>query len=242
MHGSLAANRALLSALKAKLSKSASGVDFAVFSPYPYLQQLQTELAGSALGWGAQNLSEHDAGAFTGEVAGGMLRDFGCRYVLVGHSERRQLYGESDTRVAEKFGAAQRAGLTPVLCIGETLEQREQGDTESVLARQLDAVLKSAGVGALAAAVLAYEPVWAIGTGKNAAPAQAQSVHEYVRGLVSAKDKAVGEKLTILYGGSMKPGNARDLLAQPDVDGGLIGGASLVAEDFLQICEAALTT
>lgn len=240
MHGSLAANRALLNALKAKLSKPVSGVDFAVFSPYPYLQQLQAELSGSVFGWGAQNLSEHDAGAFTGEVSGGMLRDFGCRYVLVGHSERRQLFGESDSRVAEKFAAAQRAGLTPVLCIGETLEQREQGDTESVLARQLESIFKSAGVAAFGGAVLAYEPVWAIGTGKNATPAQAQSVHEFVRGLVSAKGKAVGEKLTILYGGSMKPGNARDLLAQPDVDGGLIGGASLVAEDFLQICEAAL--
>jgi triosephosphate isomerase len=241
MHGSLAANRALLTALKAKLAKPAAGVDYAVFSPFPYLQQLQAELTGSAIGWGAQNVSEHDTGAFTGEVSGTMLRDFGCRYVLVGHSERRQLYDESDARVAEKFAAAQRAGLTPVLCIGETLQQREQGDTEVVLARQLDAVLKSAGVAALGGAVLAYEPVWAIGTGKNATPAQAQSAHEYVRGLVAAKDKAVGEKVTILYGGSMKPGNARDLLAQPDVDGGLIGGASLVAEDFLQICEAAVT-
>lgn len=239
MHGGLAANKALLAALKAGL-KSRQGLEFAVFAPFPYLPQLQAELSGSALAWGAQTLSEHDTGAFTGEVSGAMLREFGCRYVLVGHSERRQLFGESDAQVADKFAAAQRTGLTPVLCVGETLEQRERGDMETVLARQLEAVLKLQGVAALERAVVAYEPVWAIGTGRTATPEQAQAAHEYIRALVAAKDREVADRLAILYGGSMKPGNARDLLVRPDVDGGLIGGAALVAEDFMQICNVAI--
>jgi triosephosphate isomerase len=214
-------------------------VAHAVCPPFPYLHQVATALAGSSIQWGAQNLSEHDAGAYTGEVSGAMLKDFGCRYAIVGHSERRTLYAEDDRRVAAKFDAAQRAGLTPILCVGETLQQREAGDTETVLARQMQAVLAQAGVKAFANAVLAYEPVWAIGTGKTATPEQAQSAHAFLRGLVRKQDAGLAEGLTILYGGSVKAGNAVELFALPDVDGGLIGGASLVAEDFIAICEAA---
>ncbi|OGA20107.1 MAG: triose-phosphate isomerase [Betaproteobacteria bacterium RIFCSPLOWO2_12_FULL_63_13] len=240
MHGSLAANQALLDALKARLG-SRDGIGYAVCSPFPYLYQVATSLAGSAISWGAQNLSEHDVGAYTGEVSGAMLREFGCRYVIVGHSERRGLYGETDQQVAAKFMAAQRAGLTPILCVGETLEQRDRGDTQAVVGRQLEAVLNSAGVSAIENAAIAYEPVWAIGTGKTATPAQAQGAHEYIRGLVAGRDKSLAAGLSILYGGSVKPDNARELFAMPDVDGGLIGGAALVADDFVAICEAGAT-
>jgi triosephosphate isomerase len=234
MHGSLRANAGLLDALKAGLRNS-DGVMVAVCAPFPYLGQLSSALAGSAIAWGAQNVSEHDSGAYTGEVSGAMLVEFGCRYAIVGHSERRALYGEDDARVAAKFVAARRAGLTPILCVGETLEQRERGETESVVGRQLDAV----GAAALSGAVLAYEPVWAIGTGRNAAPQQAQEVHAFLRARVAARDKALADGLTILYGGSVKPGNAKELFAMPDIDGGLIGGASLSAPDFIAICAAA---
>jgi triosephosphate isomerase (TIM) len=234
MHGSLRANAGLLDALKAGLRNS-DGVMVAVCAPFPYLGQLSSALAGSAIAWGAQNVSEHDSGAYTGEVSGAMLVEFGCRYAIVGHSERRALYGEDDARVAAKFVAARRAGLTPILCVGETLEQRERGETESVVGRQLDAV----GAGALSGAVLAYEPVWAIGTGRNATPQQAQEVHAFLRACVAARDKALANGLTILYGGSVKPGNAKELFAMPDIDGGLIGGASLSAPDFIAICAAA---
>jgi triosephosphate isomerase (TIM) len=240
MYGSLAANQALLGALKARLSKK-EGVRYAICAPYPYLYQVAAALAGSAVSWGAQNLSEHDVGPYTGEVSGAMLREFDCRYVLVGHSERRALYSETDQQVAGKFMAAQRAGLTPILCVGETLEQRERGDTESVVSRQLETVLNAAGVAALANAVLAYEPVWAIGTGKTASPGEAQAVHGFIRALVAKRDKGLAAEVAVLYGGSVKPGNARDLFAMPDVDGGLIGGASLVADDFVAICEAVTT-
>jgi triosephosphate isomerase len=169
-----------------------------------------------------------------------MLRDVGCRYVIVGHSERRALFGERDAQVAAKFAAAQRVGLMPILCVGETLAEREQGATEEVVGRQLRAVTDVAGVGALADAVVAYEPVWAIGTGRTASPAQAQAAHAFIRAQVGAADRAVAARLALLYGGSVKPGNARELFAMPDVDGGLIGGASLVAEDFLAICRAAM--
>ena len=238
MHGNLGANQALLEALHAGLPRDA-GVAYAVCPPFPYLSQVASVLADSGIRWGGQNLSEHDSGAYTGEVSGAMLKDFGCRYVIVGHSERRTLYGEDDARVAAKFDAAQRVGLTPILCVGETLAQREAGDTEAVLARQMQAVLGRAGVKAFANAVVAYEPVWAIGTGKTATPDQAQSAHAFLRGLVRGQDDALGLGLTILYGGSVKPGNARELFALPDVDGGLIGGASLVAGDFITICAAA---
>jgi len=234
MHGGLAANRALLAALKA--APTVKGCEMAVFAPFPYLAQAQAELEGSAVNWGAQTLSEHASGAYTGEVAGTMLREFGCRYVLAGHSERRQLYGESNAAVAQKFVAAQGAGLVPVLCVGETLQQREQGQTDTVVGQQLDAVLEVAGVAALQQAVVAYEPVWAIGTGRNATPEQAQMVHEFIRARVAGRDRATAEQLRILYGGSVKPGNARELLSQPDVDGALVGGASLQAEEFGGIC------
>jgi len=239
MHGSLAANQRLLEAVKGGAS-SAAGVEIAVCVPFPYLQQAANALASSPVAWGAQTLSEHDSGAFTGEVSGAMLRDLGCRYVIVGHSERRALFGERDAQVAAKFVAAQRVGLMPILCVGETLEEREQGATEEVVGRQLRVVIDVAGVGALADAVIAYEPVWAIGTGRTASPEQAQAVHAFIRALVGAADSAVGTRLPVLYGGSVKPGNARELFAMPDVDGGLIGGASLVAEDFLAICRAAM--
>jgi triosephosphate isomerase len=238
MHGSLVANARLLEALKAGLPH-AEGLDCAVCAPFPYLAQVSQALSASRIAWGAQNVSEHDSGAYTGEVSGAMLKEFGCRFAIVGHSERRGLYGEDDGRVAAKFLAARRAGLTPILCVGETLEQRDRGETENVVGRQLDAVLAAAGVAALADAVLAYEPVWAIGTGRNATPQQAQDVHAFIRARLGASDRALAGNVTILYGGSVKPGNARELFAMPDVDGGLIGGASLVAEDFIAICAAA---
>jgi triosephosphate isomerase len=238
MHGSRSANAGLLDALKASL-KTSAGVVHAVCAPFPYLEQVSAALAGSAIVWGAQTLSEHDSGAYTGEVSGAMLKEFGCRFVIVGHSERRTLYGEDDRRVAAKFVAARRAGLTPILCVGETLGQRERGETESVVGRQLDAVVGAAGASALADAVLAYEPVWAIGTGRNDTPQQAQDVHAFVRARLAARDGALAGNLTILYGGSVKAANAAELFAMPDIDGGLIGGASLVAVDFIAICAAA---
>ncbi len=237
MHGSLAENEALLTGLLAGVPTVK--VDVAVCVPFPYLAQVQARLSGSPIAWGAQNLSQHGKGAFTGEVSAAMLRDFGCKYVIVGHSERRSLYGETDQVVAEKFEAAQAAGLVPILCVGETLSEREAGITETVVARQLDAVIAKSGVGALADAVVAYEPVWAIGTGKTATPQQAQQVHAFIRSKIAALDPAVAQGLRIQYGGSMKANNAAELLAQPDIDGGLIGGASLVADEFLAICRAA---
>jgi triosephosphate isomerase len=197
--------------------------------PYPYLQQASERLAGTGIALGAQNVSEHAQGAYTGEVSAAMLLEFGCRYVIVGHSERRQLYGESDGQVAAKFAAARKAGLAPILCVGETLEEREAGRTEVVVGRQLDAVMKTT---TFETAILAYEPVWAIGTGRNATPEQAQAVHAFLRAKVPQGTR-------ILYGGSMKPANAAGLLAMPDIDGGLIGGASLVADDFIAILHAA---
>jgi triosephosphate isomerase len=235
MHGSLADNAALLAAIKPALA----GIEAAVCVPFPYLAQAQAALAGSSIAWGAQNLSEQPKGAFTGEVSAAMLLDFGCRYVIVGHSERRSLYGETDAVVAKKYLAAQAAGLTPILCVGESLEERESGVTENVVARQLDAVIEAAGVASLAKAVVAYEPVWAIGTGKTATPEQAQAVHAFIRGRIAARDKGVAEGLTIQYGGSVKAANAAELMAQPDIDGGLIGGASLIADEFAAICKAA---
>jgi len=235
MHGGLAENAALIAAISAALGR----LEAVVCVPYPYLSQVQSALAGSAIAWGAQNLSEHAKGAFTGEVSAGMLTDFGCRYVIVGHSERRNLYGESDAVVARKYLAAQAAGLIPILCVGESLQERESGVTEQVVARQLDAVIEAAGIGSFARAVVAYEPVWAIGTGKTATPAQAQAVHAFIRGKLAAIDSAVANGLTIQYGGSVKATNAAELMAQPDIDGGLIGGASLIAEEFVAICRAA---
>ncbi len=225
MHGNLAANRALLEAIVAGVP----GVECAVCVPYPYLAQVAERLRGTRVAWGAQNVSEHASGAYTGEVSAAMLGEFGCRYVLVGHSERRQLYGESDARVAAKFVAARDAGITPILCVGETLEEREAGRTQDVVARQLDAALARGGIGN---AVVAYEPVWAIGTGRTASPEQAQEVHGFLR-------RRLTETTRILYGGSVKPDNAAAIFAMPDVDGGLIGGAALKAQDFIAICRAA---
>jgi triosephosphate isomerase len=208
--------------------------------PFVYLAAVRQWLDGSAIELGAQDVADKPgSGAYTGEVSGQMLRDVGCSHVIVGHSERRALYGESDTVVATKFKAAQAAGLVPIACVGETLEQREAGETRAVIERQMAAVLDAAGVRAFAKAVVAYEPVWAIGTGKTASPEQAQEVHAFIRGMVAARDATIAAGLSILYGGSVKGGNARTLFAMPDIDGGLVGGASLVATEFLEIFRAA---
>ncbi len=237
MFGRLARNQVLLEGVLAGV-RDLNNTDCAVCVPYLYLAQAKSLLQGSNVAWGAQNLSHHDEGAYTGEVAGGMLVEFGCKYVLIGHSERRGLYHESDEAVAMKFDAALKAGLKPVLCVGETLDEREAGITEEVVARQLDAILNRVGVKALEKAVVAYEPVWAIGTGKTASPDQAQAVHAFIRQRVAKLDGQVAQGLCILYGGSVKAANASELFAKADIDGGLIGGASLVAEDFVAICQA----
>jgi triosephosphate isomerase len=197
-------------------------------------------LKGSPITLGAQDVADRaGSGAFTGEVSGEMLREVGCTYAIVGHSERRALYGDTDAVVAAKFGAAQKAGLVPILCVGETLGEREAGETEQVVRRQVAAVLGAAGVGAFAKAVIAYEPVWAIGTGKTASPEQAQQVHAFIRAMIAAQDATIAAGLSILYGGSVKGANARSLFAMADIDGGLVGGASLVASEFLEIFRAA---
>lgn len=237
MHGSLAVNAVLLDAVRGGAANLAAEV--AVCVPYPYLHQARAALEGTPVAWGAQDVSEHAQGAYTGEVSAAMLADFACRYAIVGHSERRSYYGDTDAVVAAKFEAAQAAGLTPILCVGETLEERERNVTADVVARQMDAVVSRCGVASLARAVVAYEPVWAIGTGRTATPEQAQEVHALIRRRVAGADSGVADGLRILYGGSMKPGNAKELMAQPDIDGGLIGGAALVAADFLAICAAA---
>ncbi|MFC0666309.1 triose-phosphate isomerase [Azotobacter chroococcum] len=238
MNGNLAANRALLDELLPQLAVL-EGVDLAVCPPFPYLAQVGALLEGSGAALGAQNLHTAEKGAFTGEIGAGMLKELGCRYVLVGHSERRSLYGECDEMVAEKFAAALRAGLVPVLCVGETQTQRRQGQTEQVVSAQLQAVLRRAGIQGIAAGVIAYEPVWAIGTGETASPEQAQAVHRHIRGLLGEFDRERAEATAILYGGSVKADNAQALFAQPDIDGGLIGGASLEAAAFAAICQAA---
>ncbi len=237
MHGNLAANEALLGAVLG--SVAGAGVEIAVCVPFPYLAQVQARLAGSAIGWGAQDVSAHASGAYTGEVSAAMLAEFGCRYAIVGHSERRALHGETDVQVAAKYAAALGAGLTPILCVGETLAERDGGVTEQVVGRQFAAVADAVGAQGLAAGVVAYEPVWAIGTGRTATPEQAQAVHAYLRGAAARRDAGVASGLRILYGGSMKPANARELLAMADVDGGLIDGAALVAADFAAIVAAA---
>ncbi len=215
------------------------GVQVLVLPPLPYLGDLVEGFGATALAFGAQDVSSNEKGAYTGEVSAAMLVDVGATHGLVGHSERRQYHHESSELVARKFVAAIHAGLTPVLCVGETLEQREAGQTEQVIAAQLAPVLDLAGVEAFARAVVAYEPVWAIGTGRTATPAQAQAVHAFIRGEVAKRDARIADSLPLLYGGSVKPDNAAELFSQPDVDGGLVGGASLVAEDFLAIARAA---
>jgi triosephosphate isomerase len=235
MNGSLAVNAALMDSLKQGLGHT--DCEIAVCAPAPYLAQLQSLLSGSLIAIGAQDLSVHTSGAFTGEVSGAMLREFGVRYVLVGHSERRQYHGESDDMVARKAQAALANGITPVVCVGETLAQREAGETEAVVRRQLAAVVQRNGH-CLSEIVLAYEPVWAIGTGHTASPAQAQAVHAVLRAQLLAATTAAA-RISILYGGSMNAANAAELLAQADIDGGLVGGASLNAADFLGIVACA---
>ena len=219
-------------------SSSDGAADLAVFPPFAYLAQAESMLTGSHIHWGGQTLNPNPKGAHTGETSGGMLKDMGCRYVLVGHSERRSLYGESDHDIALRFKAALDAGLEPVLCVGETLEEREAEETEAVVARQLDAVLEHVGIDAFANSIIAYEPVWAIGTGLTATPEQAQAVHAFIRDKLSALNGIIADQLRILYGGSVKGSNAAELFAQGDIDGGLVGGASLTVEDFLAIYSA----
>ena len=236
MHGGLPENQVLLDKVAAaKLSRAI----VVVCVPYPYLAQAQSALAGSKAAWGAQNVSQYPKGAFTGEVSAGMLREFGCRYAIVGHSERRQLFGEDDATVALKAAAVLAEGMAPVICVGETLAERERGITEEVVGRQLNVVADRIGPAGLKASVLAYEPVWAIGTGKTATRDQAQAVHAFLRGMLAGRDKSIAGTMPILYGGSVKAANAAELFGMQDVDGGLVGGASLVAEEFLAICRAA---
>jgi triosephosphate isomerase len=238
MHGGLSDNATLLSAVREGAGNLHS-TQVAVCVPFPYLFQAQHVLSGSRAQWGAQTVSQYVKGAHTGEVSAAMLREFGCTYVIVGHSERRSLYHEDDDAVAARFGAAREAGLVPILCIGESLAQREAGVTESIVAGQLAVVLERFGVGAFDLAVIAYEPVWAIGTGRTASPEQAQAVHAFLRNRVAQADPAVAQRVRILYGGSVKASNAAQLFAMDDIDGGLIGGASLAADEFMAICRAA---
>lgn len=236
MNGSRAANDALLAGITTGSVVLDGATELVVCPPTVYLDSVGAALRDSGIALGAQNLCEQqDPGAFTGEIHGGMLKELGCQYVIVGHSERRALYAEDDARVAQKFVVAQKLGLTPILCVGETLEQRDAGDAENVLARQLGAVLEHAGIAAFANAVIAYEPIWAIGTGRTATPEQAQAVHVFLRGELDSRDATIAGSTRILYGGSVKPGNAAALFSCIDIDGGLVGGASLKAADFLAI-------
>lgn len=238
MHGSLPENKALLDRVAAAAG-ALGNARAAVCVPFPYLAQAQAVLAGSKVAWGGQNVSQHSKGAFTGEVSAGMLREFGCRYVIVGHSERRQLFGEDDVTVALKARAVLAEGMVPIVCVGETLAQRDQNITQDVVGAQLGVVAERLGTEGLKMCVLAYEPVWAIGTGKTATPGQAQTVHAYLRELLAARDATLAATVPILYGGSVKGANAAELFGMRDVDGGLIGGAALVAEEFIAICRAA---
>jgi triosephosphate isomerase len=238
MFGSRAFTRSLVSGLAAEFAGGAP-CGIAVCPPYAYLAEAVELATGTPVEVGAQDVSSQDEGAFTGEVSGAMLADLGCRYAIVGHSERRSLHGESDELVAEKFIAAQRHGLVPILCVGESLEEREAKHTEAVVARQLTAVVRAAGIVAFSAAVIAYEPVWAIGTGRTASPEQAQAVHAFIRGLLRSENVSIADFIKVLYGGSVKAANAADIFAMPDVDGGLVGGASLEVASFASICRAA---
>jgi triosephosphate isomerase len=238
MHGSRGANASLVSEILAA-GHGDDGPEVLVCPPYPYLWEVGKALKDSGIALGAQDVCAEAVGAHTGEVSAAMLVDVGCTYAIVGHSERRALYAEDDQLVARKFVAAQREGLTPILCVGETLDEREAARTEQVVLRQLDAVIDVAGLDAFGKAVLAYEPVWAIGTGKNATPDQAQEVHSLLRRRLQQENATISACLRILYGGSVKAANAAELFAMPDVDGGLVGGASLNGEEFRRICEAA---
>ncbi len=238
MNGSLSSNDSLLHALSRQL-KDLDSVDVAVCPPFIYLPQAIDLCESTRVRVGAQNMSDQDSGAYTGEVSGDMLRELGCTYVLVGHSERRTLYGETDQAVAAKTEKALEAGLVPVLCVGETLEERQSGEMESVIGRQVKAVLERCAISSFTQIVIAYEPVWAIGTGETATPSQAQAVHAYIRQLLAAEDAEIAERCTILYGGSVNEKSAKSLFSMADVDGGLVGGASLKADSFSAICRAA---
>ncbi len=238
MNGTRSSIKELLDGIKAGIGDVKSA-EVAVCAPAIYLADVSEQLSGTKIAWGGQNLSTEAKGAFTGEISADMLLDFKSEYVIVGHSERRTLYGETDELVAEKFEVARKAGLKPILCIGESLEERESGVTIDVCSRQINAVIEKSGVAALTDGVIAYEPIWAIGTGVTATPEQAQETHAAIRKMIAEKDASVAEQVRIQYGGSMNAGNAAELLAMEDIDGGLIGGASLKAEDFLAICKAA---
>ena len=233
MNGTLASAEMLAKGIIAGLG--ASDADIAVCVPYVYLPRISEVVKGSQLGLGSQNIADKSSGAFTGEISASMLKEFDCQYALVGHSERRSYYGDTNESVAARYCQAQEQNITPILCVGETLEQRESDQTFQVINEQLDAVINLAGISSFNKAVIAYEPVWAIGTGKTASDEQAQEVHHYIRQYIAAKDQTIADKIQILYGGSAKPENAQGLFAMPDIDGGLIGGASLDAESFLKI-------
>ena len=239
MHGSKASILSLVTGLNAQADQLGN-VDVAVCPPAIYIDYAKRSLSSNVISVGAQNVAvEPVQGAFTGEISVEMLKDFACDYVILGHSERRAIYGETDAEVAQKVKVALAANVTPILCVGETLEERESGVMESVIASQLDAVLDVVGIDSFADVVIAYEPIWAIGTGVTASPAQAQDVHEFIRGKLAGLNSAIAEKVIIQYGGSVKPDNAKELFGQADIDGGLIGGASLNADDFIAICKAA---
>ncbi len=236
MNGTLASAQLLAKGIIAGLGSA--DADIAVCVPYIYLPAINELVKDTALGLGSQNIADKASGAYTGEISASMLKEFNTQYALVGHSERRSYYGDTDASVAARYVQAQEQGIIPVLCVGETLEQREQDQTFAVINEQLDAVINLAGIASLSKAVIAYEPVWAIGTGKTATDEQAQEVHQYIRQYIAAKDQVIADKVQILYGGSAKPDNAKGLFAQPDIDGGLIGGASLEAESFLKIFQS----
>jgi triosephosphate isomerase (TIM) len=238
MHGNLSANQGLLEAV-AETAGALRASRCAVCVPYPYLAQAQELLAGTRCAWGAQNLSEYEQGAYTGEVSARMLKDFGCSYVIVGHSERRHLFGETDATVAAKAQRALDSAMVPIVCVGETLHEREAGITEQVVSRQLDTVLERIGTAGLAKSVLAYEPVWAIGTGRTASPQQAEAVHAFIRAKLAQQSAAAAENQCILYGGSVKAANAAGLFKMADIDGALVGGAALDGGEFSAICRAA---
>ncbi len=237
LNGSLEMATSLVSAINLHC-QGLSGVDAIICPPYPYLSVVDQSITADNVFLGAQNVAQHQSGAYTGEVSAEMVKEMGCRYVIVGHSERREYYGETDTIVAEKFIQIQSAGITPILCVGESLEQREQGVMQDTIVNQVKAVINDAGISSMSNAVLAYEPIWAIGTGKTASPEQAQEVHAIIRSVIAEQSAEIAEELRILYGGSVKANNAADIFSQPDIDGGLIGGASLDADQFNAIVSA----
>ena len=239
MHGTKQSVGDLLSGLKSGLCGDGCIADIAICPPYVFFSQVEKALAGTKIQWGSQNLSDKTSGAYTGEVSAQMVVESGCRFAIVGHSERRALFGETEQLVIEKFIAAQAVGLIPIFCIGETAEQRKAGEALSLIERQIQALIDEVGVGALSQSVVAYEPVWAIGTGETATPEQAQEVHKHIRQVVAKAGAVIAEDLQILYGGSVNAANAVDLFAMDDIDGALVGGASLNATEFAVICEAA---